>query len=180
VESANGEQIVEVGWTVAPGLFGDSSPHLFVYHWVNGQRTCYDGCGWVQVSPTYYPGQPVAPGITVQYSTFFYQGNWWISYNGVAMGYFPGSIWGGGFTRAGLFQWFGEVDAAHTNTCTDMGSGIFGTAPSGAATMNGLTLIFNGSTRPAKIDGKFETRPKYYDAGHVTHTSFDYGGPGGC
>jgi hypothetical protein len=43
-ESADGRNIVEVGWTVDRGLFGDSEPHLFVFHWVNGAPTCYNGC----------------------------------------------------------------------------------------------------------------------------------------
>lgn len=35
VQSADGRQIVEVGWTVDRELNGDAQPHLFVYHWVD-------------------------------------------------------------------------------------------------------------------------------------------------
>lgn len=35
-QSADGRQIVEVGWTVDRGVNGDSLPHLFVFHWVDG------------------------------------------------------------------------------------------------------------------------------------------------
>ncbi len=39
VESTKASQIVELGWTVDPSINGDSLPHLFVFHWVNG--TCW-------------------------------------------------------------------------------------------------------------------------------------------
>src|SRR5579871_1420661 len=42
------QQTVEVGWTVDRGVNGDALPHLFVYHWVNGGTSCYNGCGFVQ------------------------------------------------------------------------------------------------------------------------------------
>lgn len=51
VQSEDGRHIVEVGWTVDRELNGDAQPHLFVYHWVDGQATCYNGCGFVQYSP---------------------------------------------------------------------------------------------------------------------------------
>ncbi|HEX5798310.1 MAG TPA: neprosin family prolyl endopeptidase, partial [Candidatus Saccharimonadales bacterium] len=50
VQSANGNQTVEVGWNVDPIMYGDSKPHLFVFHWIDGEGTCYDACGFVQVS----------------------------------------------------------------------------------------------------------------------------------
>jgi len=31
---------VEMGFSVSPDQFGDSHPHLFVYHWINGNETC--------------------------------------------------------------------------------------------------------------------------------------------
>ena len=52
VQSADGKQIVEVGWTVDRGVNGDDDPHLFVYHWVDGKETCYNGCGFKQYSKT--------------------------------------------------------------------------------------------------------------------------------
>ena len=49
VESLDSSQIVEVGWTVDKELNGDDLPHLFVFHWVDGAPTCYNGCGFVQI-----------------------------------------------------------------------------------------------------------------------------------
>ena len=34
---------------------GDEDPHLFVYHWVNRQTSCYNACGFVQYSKTIKP-----------------------------------------------------------------------------------------------------------------------------
>ena len=51
VSSANRQSIIEVGWAVKPGLFGDTQPRVFVYHWVNGGETCYNGCGFVATNP---------------------------------------------------------------------------------------------------------------------------------
>lgn len=110
VESADTRQIVEVGWTVDRLTNGDDFPHLFVYHWVDGAGNCYNGCGWVQVSATRFPGMQVAyDGTAAQYMIQYRQGNWWIGYQGEWIGYFPGSLWRGTFTSSGLIQWFGEL-----------------------------------------------------------------------
>lgn len=51
-ESSDNQQIVEVGWTMDTAVCGQSvNPCLFVYHWVNGNNSCYNGCGWVD-NPT--------------------------------------------------------------------------------------------------------------------------------
>lgn len=131
-ESSDARQIVEVGWTVDRGVNGDSNPHLFVYHWVNGSPTCYNGCGWVQYSAIRYPGMTVSVTSTPQeYAIEYYAGNWWVWYQTEWIGYFPGSLWSG-FTQVGLVQWFGEVAANSSAPCTDMGNGLFGTS-TGAA-----------------------------------------------
>src|SRR5262249_20252454 len=67
VESVDQLQIVEVGWTVDIVQNGDAQPHLFVFHWVNGIPTCYNGCGFVSTSTKVVPGMKLASG---GYSTF--------------------------------------------------------------------------------------------------------------
>src|ERR1039458_2492853 len=104
---------VEFGWTVDRSINGDSLPHLFVYHWVGGQTTCYNGCGFIPLSSIYKAGKAIKPGVkgtfTIQYvkSTLprlgrkgiqFYIYEWLLSYDGVKLGYFPESIWNGNFT----------------------------------------------------------------------------------
>lgn len=182
VESGDGRQIVEVGWTVDPGLNGDANPHLFVYHWVDGAATCYNGCGWVQVSKTRFPGMTVAQTTTGQeYEIERLGGDWWVFYQGEGVGYFPGALWStGSFTQIGLTQWFGEVSAAQTNSCSQMGDGQFGTSIT-AATMSNLFLVSQSATSvPASISVSAITNPAAYDSGNVTANGFSFGGPGAC
>ena len=56
VQTADRQQTVEVGWTVDRTTFGDDQTHLFVYHWVDGQESCYN-CAFVPYSKaTVRPG----------------------------------------------------------------------------------------------------------------------------
>lgn len=61
VESSNQLNIVEIGWTMDAGVCGAvftaGNPCLFVYHWVNGAKSCYNGCGWID-----NPTEPVNAG----------------------------------------------------------------------------------------------------------------------
>ena len=45
-QSADLQQIVEVGWTVDRLVNGDSLPRIFVFHWINGIPQCYNACGY--------------------------------------------------------------------------------------------------------------------------------------
>jgi hypothetical protein len=113
-------QIVEVGWIVNRG---DSTPHLFVYHWIDWNQTCYNGCGWVQWNPSIYPGMALQPGSSTYMGWVIVDGNWWGWYADQWIGYFPGSIWKGAYTKSTLVQWFGEVDEEDPTPATDMGNG---------------------------------------------------------
>ena len=167
---------VEVGWTVDSQLNGDSLPHLFVYHWVDGQESCYNGCGFVQVSGSVRPGMAVASGVAAEYAVQYSGGNWWIYYNSQAVGYFPGSLWGGSYTSAQLVTAFGEVAASDPTSCTQMGDGRFGSA-TGSSWIADFQLF--GSTDAPSLTVS-ATDPGEYDAGSVTATSFQLGGPGGA
>jgi hypothetical protein len=124
VESASGKQIVEVGWVV--GEDNGTLPKLFVFHWVDGNPTCYDGCGFVSLRNTIKPGAVVARRQTQEYGIKFASGRWWVSYENKRIGYFPASLWKGRYTTAGLIQTFGEINATTNSTCTQMGNGRFG------------------------------------------------------
>lgn len=176
-ESSDGRQIVEVGWTVDRGVnAGDINPHLFVYHWVNGAGSCYNGCGWVQVSATRYPGMPVTVTSTPQqYAMEYYQGNWWVWYQSEWIGYFPSSLWNNTYIQVGLTQWFGEVAASSTAPCTDMGNGSFGTSSSSAVISN--IYFING---PFATPSFGATNTSYYNTGTASGATFHYGGPGAC
>lgn len=178
VSSADGKQIVEVGWTVDRAVNGDAEPHLFVYHWVDGQPTCYNGCGFVPRTGGGGPaGKKLTPG-TVQYLTIRHSpGAWWISADGVGwLGYFPDSLWGGRFTQAGRQQWFGEVAANSGTPCTDMGNGLFSSSASATRIYN--IGLWDSSATPSIATGN--THPSYYTATRVDARSMRHGGPGAC
>jgi hypothetical protein len=176
-QSADGKQIVEVGWIVSPN-FG-TGPRLFVFHWVDGRATCYNGCGWVQVSTKYRPGMSVTPGSAQKYKIVRRpDGHWWVAYRDEWLGYFPSSEWGGRFSQMGLIQWFGEVAAFTSPTCTDMGNGVFG-SNNGSASVSNIAL--NPSRWiPANIMTSNQTNSRFYNVVKTSATSFRFGGPGGC
>lgn len=168
------QQTVEIGWTVDRSLNGDTKPHLFVYHWVNGGTSCYNGCGFVQVSTTNTPGEAVTTGASAQYAIQFRQGSWWVQYNNDWVGYFPGSLWNNTYTTAQVISAFGEVSEASSPACTDMGNGLFGTA-SGSSWISNYQLT---GTTTAPSFGLAATTPADYNYGQSTVTSFHLGGPG--
>jgi hypothetical protein len=176
VETADGKQIVEVGWIVDQIMFGNASPHLFVFHWVNGQVGCYNGCGFVQVSASHFPGDAVATGTTGDYQINYSNSKWLIWYNGDNIGYFPASLWSGGFTQAAFIQVFGEVETSLSMTCVDMGNGISGNT-AGSAAISNFNLI--GSASPASLF-PYATAPSTYSYGAATATGLNIGGPGAC
>jgi len=183
VQSADQRQIVEIGWTVDALVNDDVHPRLFVFHWVDGVPTCYNGCGWVQVHPTKKPGMRVTPGAMADYQIQLRGADWWLSYEGEDLGYFPGSLWPTPFTTAGHVQWFGEIAAASADSCSEMGNGAKGTDPAAAA-MTGLYLMAPGGTKvPAAAMTGTVTNPAYWNVGQTGPDAFSFGGPGspvGC
>jgi hypothetical protein len=184
VQSTDRLQIVEVGWTVDPGVNGDANPHLFVYHWVNGAGTCYNGCGWVQFSPTLFPGMQVAAdGTGYEYAIFYWQGNWWIGYQGEWIGYFPGSLWNGSYNTSGLIQWFGElaVSQGTTTLLSTMGNGTLGTSgdPNTAQIYQIALLNDDGSVRGPAAPSFLTTNAFWYNVAVGGYPNwFWYGGKG--
>ncbi|HEV2373040.1 MAG TPA: neprosin family prolyl endopeptidase [Streptosporangiaceae bacterium] len=175
VQSADGKQIVEEGWIVARQLFGDILPHLFVFHWVNGVATCYDGCGFVSTSTVTTAGMTLPAGSTQRFIIKQAAGQWRVMDNGTEVGYFPDSLWRGSYNQAGLTQWFGEVAAGETPPCSQMGDGQFASAPS-AASIKNITLVHG----PAVSISLLVTNPAYYSVQQTSSTSIRFGGPGGC
>ncbi len=177
VESADGKQIIEIGWRIY-GPDGPA-PRLFIFHWVNGVGTCYNtGCGYVSNSSTITPGMALTPSSTpVQFAIEYFSGNWWYGYNGTWFGYLPGSIWSGTFTRAGLVQPFGEVSSTSTRPCTDMGNGVIGTSAS-AVSVTGVGY-YNG-TSAVNLAKSAPEDSTLYDSAITSTSSFRYGGPGAC
>jgi Neprosin len=174
VQSADSQQIVEVGWNVDRTVNGDSDPHLFVYHWVDRTESCYNACGWKQYSQTTKPGDTLPVGYSKRFGIQHANGGWWVAYDTEWIGYFPDDLWGGNYTRSGLQQFFGEVAASSLTPCTDMGNGI--TAYDYSAARIGSITQLNGpepKVLPRSIGG-------VYPVLSLSDRTFRYGGPGVC
>jgi len=180
VQSADGRQIVEVGWTVDRGVNGDEDPHLFVYHWVDGKESCYNGCGFKQYSKAVVPGDTLPYGVSKQFGIQFFNGAWWIAYDSEWVGYFPGELWNDSFDRSGLIQWFGEVAASSTTPCTDMGTGS--SAFDSSAARAGSISLLNGPLPSISVRASGplveETGKPVYEANRLSDRTFRYGGGG--
>jgi hypothetical protein len=174
---------VEMGFSVSPGQWGDNNSHLFVYHWNDGNETCYDSCNWNQYSGTYYPGMDLTPlvGQYVYIGWVQYRGAWWAWFNDQWLGSISNSAWTTTFVKTAQIQWYGEVASDNgIPPKTQMGDGEF-PAKTTAANMTTLCdvdakawVCYYRDTQSAGA-----TKVNYYDI--LNHTSFGairYGGPG--
>lgn len=203
VESADGQQIVEVGWTVDPVVnktngVGVTTPRPFVYHWVNGQQSCYNGCGFVPVSgaTVTFGTTNLTPGATAKLGIWHddVQAVWWISWDNVWQGYFPDSLWTGAsspvsFTRMNWVQLFGEIASPFSKPCSDFGLGITpsstvttGVSKISSATYNNADLSADSAsvnlttyTNPSSTAGN--PYAGVYAPATTNVRSFYYGGP---
>jgi hypothetical protein len=173
VQSADGLQVVEVGWTVDRSTFGDEETHLFVYHWVDGIPTCY-GCDFVQYSKTVQPGAILPEGAYKQFGVQHFNGAWWIAYDSEWIGSFPDKLWDGRFVQTGMIQVFGEVAASSTKPCTQMGNGK--TPDTTASARIGSVTYVNGPTVALKVNATTDV----YATSQLSDRTFRYGGPGAC
>lgn len=188
VESADGQQLVEVGWTRDPAVNGGSSaPHLFVASWTNGSFNGYNGGGGYTpvggCSPCAGSNLTAAigtsPNFAIQHIADGAGGitdGWWVAYGANWIGVFPDTTWTTPtYTQSGLIQVFGEVGKTSTSEpCDDMGNGTF-TSGTGA-TATSFALV-NGSVGTA-WNGTIQTDSTKYDAANASGTSMEYGGPG--
>jgi len=185
VEDYYGEQVVEVGWIVAPSIFRDGRPHLFVFYWVDGVGKGYNTSAFYHIPGTPQPGQRVAvDGKTHLYVIRFFQGNWWIRYDNTWIGYYPGTLWNNKansnkFTQVSTASWFGEVAVPKpkVDPCqVQMGTGLLGDS-NGSAVINDMYFVVNGTAVIAQATA-IQTNASDYDVGNFTGNSFTYGGPG--
>jgi hypothetical protein len=177
VETADSQQIVEVGWMVNPKLQGDALPHLFVFHWVDGKPTCYDGCGWEQVSQTRYPGMIVELTREPQQVIFRYLNSaWWVWYQSEWIGFFPVDLWEQPFANGGLIQWFGEVAGAQQPT-SEMGDGLLALQTNAAFMSNLQVEDASGEGQTASASPNTITDPGVYEL-NMADAGLSFGGPG--
>lgn len=179
-QSADGRQIVEIGWTVDRGLNGDDDPHLFVFHWVDRVPSCYNGCGFVPLNePGYTAGMKLPASPTPKQFAIRHHGtNWWVGYNRHWVGSFPDSLWDGRFKATGLVQWFGEVDGKTATPCTQMGNGEFAASATAARVENVGFWAGNPGVTPAI--STLNTQPAFFTALRTDSAGMRFGGPGAC
>lgn len=175
MQSADEQQIVEIGWTVDRTTNGDDDTHLFVYHWVDGAETCYNTCDFTPYRlASIRPGDTLATGANKQFGIQHFNGSWWVAYDSEWLGYFSDRVWDGEFTRSGLIQIFGEVAASSTSPCTQMGNGTVPDSTSSGARI-GNTAFVNGPTVQLRVSASSR-----YSAVQSSDRTFRYGGPGAC
>jgi hypothetical protein len=175
----NNSDAVEIG----TGVFsGNPNPELYVYHWINGNTTCYNGCGWQQISNTYYPGEyiPSMVGQSVYNGYVYYQGYWYAWFNDQWLGRFPGSLWSGQFQNSQVIYWFGEVATNNgVPPLTQMGNGLFASDPL-AAPVSTLCDVNVKAWLCYYYDQQslYQTDPKFYTVAHAGFGAIRLGGPG--
>jgi len=171
VQTADEQQTVEVGWTVDRKTFGDEETHLFVYHWFNGKKTCYN-CDFIPYSKaSIKPGAILAEDPGKLFGIQRNKGAWWIAYDTEWIGSFPDSAWEGKFTQGGLVQVFGEVASPTKTSCSEMGNGDV--PSSGNATKISNTAFVNGPLVKLEVGSTAEQ----YETAQSTDRTFRYGGP---
>ena len=111
---------IEIGVTTDPALNGDSNPHWFVFSWINGTPRAYDsGSDFVSDIGNFWSTPLTSAEGTSERVGFSYSTNdWWLTLNGVTAGYFPGSEWGGVFTKSSTIEVYGEVYQTGSDTPT--------------------------------------------------------------
>lgn len=141
-------QSLEGGWTVDQSLNGDTQPHVFTYYTTNGYKQDGDNeggyntlhKGWVQYSPSVFPGIRINGTSTFDGEQFeismkfqLYKEpnsndvNWWVAVQGIWMGYYPATLYKTGL--ASEVQWCGSGGEVYSSlgdpeqTSDQMGSG---------------------------------------------------------
>jgi hypothetical protein len=119
-------QTAEVGWQNYPDFYGSEDSRLFIYWTADNYNTtgCYNlTCpAFVQVSSSAILGGKFANystpgGAQYDFSAryYLYQGNWWLSFQGTWIGYYPGAIYGGGqLSQYAQLMQFGTESVGNT------------------------------------------------------------------
>jgi hypothetical protein len=192
-------QTAEVGWQNYPQLYGSQKSRLFIYWTADNYKTtgCYnlDCPAFVQTNSSVVLGGDFGSNystlggtqydISAQY--YLYQGNWWLSIQGIWVGYYPGSLYRGGQLSKFAQQIQFGTESAGTTVWPGEGSGEFSTSgwsraayqrnlyhygTDGKAVWNTLTQ-WNSSPTCYTVSGPFSSKSAGWDV------YFYLGGPGG-
>jgi len=174
-----GQDIVELGWEVAPRRYGDPVPHLFVHRWVEGHACAQ--CPFQQWSPRLSPGVSLAAwsGAELSVGWLLWQGRAWAWADGEWLGAFDLGPSSRAPAVASVAQWFGEVFFARSPPRVPMGNGRPADEP-GAARIREVCDVpddrLDCVVRPARFPRV--TRPELYRLRIDGAGAFRYGGPG--
>jgi len=179
---AGARHAVEIGIRTSPVEYRDGDPHLFVFAWVAGRRTCYDRCGWESAGAGTRPGDDLAGrfGTEVTLGLVLHEGAWWAWMDSEWLGAFPLDVWSGAFSEADGLQWFGEVFAADGKPRSEMGNGLLAAFPH-AAMIRGLCHVPWDRWACLEED-RPELRadaPERYGVAFWEDGTLTYGGPNG-
>ncbi|CAL1360648.1 unnamed protein product [Linum trigynum] len=194
--------VIEFGWMVTKK---QNQPSIFT-SWTRDEYNstgCYnlDCPGFVQTSNKYALGEPIGPvssydqpqrQVLMTIHKDLETGNWWLTFQGEEMGYFPPVIFTSLAERSNRVSWGGEVvnskslqDGGHT--ATEMGSGRYAGKGFSQACyfQNAAYLTSDGvATDPERIE-TFTSREPCYNidfgprvASPSPGAHFYFGGPG--
>ncbi|EMS53147.1 hypothetical protein TRIUR3_00939 [Triticum urartu] len=191
---------LSAGLRVAPALSGDAFVRLHVA-WFDGysKKGCIDhSCpGYVQVHPHIGPGSRIQPSSVyggdqrvagIQIFKEPKSNYWWVSYNNIAIGYWPGGLFEFIRYKGDLAFWGGQVEGPTASSkSTQMGSGHFASEGFGKAAFIRKIEIADDTVKFATPDrylvGQGSSDPsKYTTGGFEISKDFGmtifYGGPG--
>ncbi|XP_023886586.1 protein neprosin isoform X1 [Quercus suber] len=189
------------GWMVSPTIYSGAKYSIFFAHWtIDGSRTT--GCfnvycpGFVQIDRRVHLGAPIS-NVSVPYGPHFEipisifkedDGNWWINYNGINVGYYPANIFNN-FTNPQIVGWGGiaVVPDPTTEISPPMGSGVF---PDGKYEHSCSIRFVQYRNNSGILDGPYGDYEKIIDSPGCYSVAdpvyratqgynFDFGGPGG-
>lgn len=192
-------QTVEVGWQNYPAFYGTESSVPFIYFTADGYQNtgCYNlTCGaFVQINNSLTFGVPFTPQSysvsdgpqhELPFQYYLYAGNWWLSYNGTWLGYYPGWHFGGGqLSRYSNLLEFGSESVGST-VWPGEGSGLWAASWWEYAAYQRL-LWYRDTSNNGFWDSltAYQPSPACYSVttpGYASNwgTYFFFGGPGGA
>jgi hypothetical protein len=189
--SADGRQIVEIGWSV---FDNDPNPRLFIFYWVDGNAQCINPltgrytCIWfVSTHPTIQQDMPLTVGSTVDLRISHIDSGstpgWHFFYNGTDFGYVPDAEWSTTtppFKSLSSGQWFGEVAGTPEARCSAMGNSKLGADPAAAVFSNTQYTVRGRSPTTASFTGFNMPEPSRYTmvyGGTAGRPPVRFGGP---
>ncbi len=184
---------IELGWTVdRTGLNGGDydHPHIFSYYTNDSYATgsgCYNvGCGFVPYANAQgiTVGSPLpGNGANVTFKVLHSGGNWWLYINGIPLGYYPDSLFGGNLANGAInLQAYGETSTvAAGGGCTQMGNNTSYVSPYSASMSELRAYISNQWVNPQASQLEYYgINPFNLRFNGQGASGFNYGGQNNC